>query len=226
VTIVAVTSLHGAPGASTLALELALHVGRVAAGPAVLLLEADPDGGVLAARHGLKLQPCLTDLCSVARRSLDESVLRQHCQSFAEGVEVVVAHPSAEATSAALRAGAAQIAGVLGRVEADVVVDPGRFRPGSPASRLLDIADQLVVVLRPELADVMVVLHGLEAMRERTVLVLAGSSPYSPRQVAEVTGMEVVAVLGEARKRRAADPLVPLASRLGLGTRPTSEPIS
>jgi hypothetical protein len=57
---VAVVSVHGSPGTTTVARTLAAALGRP--DRPCLLVEADPDGGVLAARHELRLQPSLTEL--------------------------------------------------------------------------------------------------------------------------------------------------------------------
>ena len=55
-TVIAVGSVHGSPGATTLALDLARLCAR-SPGREVLLIEADPDGGCLAARLDLAVKP-------------------------------------------------------------------------------------------------------------------------------------------------------------------------
>jgi MinD-like ATPase involved in chromosome partitioning or flagellar assembly len=65
VTLVALASNRGSPGCTTTALALATAWPPARGAP--LLVEADPDGGVLAARIGLGIKPGLIVLCGRAR---------------------------------------------------------------------------------------------------------------------------------------------------------------
>jgi len=200
--LVAVASLHGSPGATALATALA---GRAhGAGEATLLVEADPDGGVLAARFDLGLRPCLTDLAGAARRGIAAADLGRFTQVVGPGVPVVVAHPSADQTGAALRSAAAPLATALTALAGTVVVDLGRWRPGSPAAPLAHVATRVLLVVHPVLEQIAQVVHAAEAAVDGTVssgrigLVLVGTRPYSARQVTEVvagSAVEVVATV-------------------------------
>ena len=81
----------GAPGATTLAALLAwlLAGPRV---PTALVIEADPEGGVLAARWhdaaGLTHEPGLLSLAAARGGSVEER-LRRHAQVVTDGVELV-----------------------------------------------------------------------------------------------------------------------------------------
>ncbi len=210
---IVVASLHGAPGASTLACALA---GRVAAdGRQTLLVEADPDGGVLAARLGLKLQPSLTDLAGAARSGIDPAGIWQFTQPLGRTLHVVVAHPCAEQTTAALRAAGAHLARALGELDDAVVIDVGRLRPGSPLMAVLEAADRVVIVVRPVLPQIMSVLHGVDWLvgRARLGLVLVGAKPYSPRQVSDVTGIEVLGSVVDDAVAVDADPFASSTKR-------------
>ena len=66
--IVTVGSVRGSPGVTSWSLLLAA---AWPAGPAVdrVVLEADPDGGVLGARYGLGVEPGAVSLIAALRRS-------------------------------------------------------------------------------------------------------------------------------------------------------------
>ena len=120
------------------------------------MVEADPDGGVLAARLGLGHHPSLTDLTvrSAAARSIPNLVW-EAAQTLPGGRPVVVSHPSPDQCHATLRSGAGRLAEVLRALpDHDAMVDVGRLRPASPAGPLADAADIVLVVMRPRLEDV------------------------------------------------------------------------
>ena len=91
--IVALTSLHGSPGVTTLALALTAEMVRNSC-PA-LYVEADPAGGVVAARFDRPLVPSLTGLAGAARHELEIEQVHEHTQHLLDGVRGIVAHPSA-----------------------------------------------------------------------------------------------------------------------------------
>lgn len=193
--IVGLFSLHGAPGATTLALALAARLHAL--GDNALFVEADPDGGVIAARFDVSLSPNLTDLAAAARRHLAPEEVLRYAQPVGSGVPAVLAHPSAEQTRVALSMGAAAIANALGTLDATSIVDLGRWRADSPARPLFDASQHLVVVVRPRLEQAVQVLHLVDALADahRLAMVVVGSRPYSARQMADTTGLPVLASL-------------------------------
>lgn len=201
-------SLHGSPGATTLALALtvALQVG----GQASLFLEADPDGGVVAARFDVPSAPSLTDLAAAARRPLGADEVMRYAQPIGAGVLAVVAHPSPEQTRTALLTGAPSLAAALRATERRTVVDLGRWRSDSPCRPLFDTADTLLLVMRPTLEQTVQVLHLLDALPDphRLRLVVVGNRPYSARQVADTTQQVVVATLPFAAREVFIDPFL------------------
>lgn len=217
-TVLAIGSLAGAPGVTTLAVELARHAaGRV------LLIEADADGGCLAARFDLAVRPGLADLAASCRVGLDDPEELWHFAQAAGNLPLVVAHPAADAVGAALRAAAVPLASAL-RAASDagtsVVIDVGRFRPGSPAAPLAAAADHRLVVTHPSLDAVALLTHRadlLDGWGDRTV-VCAGRRPYGPAEVARATGEQVVALPrhggGRVARRRRAVFLDRLAAQL------------
>jgi hypothetical protein len=202
-------SVRGAPGATSGAVSLAI-AWRRATGRDVLLVEADPDGGVLAARHGVSCTPSLTELSGAARLGLDG----EHVWHFAQrlpgtGVPAVVAHPAAEQTQAAMRTAAPHLGRALAALPGhDVLADIGRIRPGSPSLPLAERATAVVVFLRPTVEDAVALAHRallLRSMGEvRAVLTDAG--PYGATEIARSTAIPVAGHLRPepARRRRRA----------------------
>jgi hypothetical protein len=222
--LVAVGSVRGAPGATTLAVALAAAWDRSGRSP--FLLEADPDGGVLAARFGLGHRPSLTELGVRARSALHADDLWQAAQALpAPGsghtVPVVVAHPSADQCQATLRTVGPRLGALLGSMpEHDVIADVGRLRPGSPALGLVDEASLVLVVLRPRLEEIDAVAQRVTTLNERgpVRLVLVGERPYPAAEVASVLGVGVIGVIAD--DPRSAAPLRGAGGAHGLARLP------
>ena len=102
-----------------------------------LVVEADPDGGVLAARFGLGAHPSLTDLAGRTRSGLRPTDAWDHAQHLPGGLGVVVAHPSAEQAQAALRTGASRIGEHLASIRhTDVLVGKQPYGASEVANTL------------------------------------------------------------------------------------------
>ena len=203
--LVVLGATRSSPGVTTAALALGAVWQR--GGRQALLVEADPDGGVLAARYGLGAHPNLTELAGRSRSGLRPTDAWDHAQVLPGGLGVVVAHPSADQTHAALRTGAARIGDHLSRVDGtDVLVDAGRLSPSSPALDLLSWASLIVVVLRPRLDEISALAQRLPALQElgEVGVVLVGKRPYGPSEVAANLGAEVLGVLADDPKGAAA----------------------
>jgi hypothetical protein len=197
VSVVAVGSLRGSPGATTVALALASVWER--SGRGALAVEADPDGGVLAARLGLGHHPCLTELAVRARAGARPELVWDVAQALPGGRPVVVSHPSPDQCHATLRSAGARLAEVLQALpDHDAVVDVGRLRPSSPATPLADAADIVLVVMRPRLEDVDTAGQRLPGLLDRegaVGLVLVGDEPYRRAEIEAVLGVAVLAVV-------------------------------
>lgn len=195
--VIAFSSLHGSPGATSLAVAVAHHW-FVVSGREVVLVEADVDGGVIAARHQLGLVPGLTELAGSARVGIASDEVLARSQRFSSGVAVVPAHPSSERTQAALRAAAGHLSTAFGALAShDVLVDAGRVRPGSPVLPLIESADRIVVVVRPSAENLVVAMNRLDLLRGIAPLqvVVVGERPYSAADIAQALGTgEVVTV--------------------------------
>ncbi len=131
--LLALGSVKGSPGVSTLALALA------ACWPPPmtrLLVECDPAGGDLAVRFQLPLSPGLISLAAQARGPANVKLLAEHAQRLPGGLRVLGAPPGTEQARAAVRT-LANAGGIDATDGAVVVVDCGRLDPDSPALPLV-----------------------------------------------------------------------------------------
>jgi len=183
--MVCLASAHGSPGVTTTAVALA------ATWPPhrrCLLIEADPFGGVIAARYGLGDTPGLSSLAAEARRGLDDEAVWRHAQHLPGGVPVLVGPATAEEARAVLRdLGGALSAWSTGRGEIDVIIDCGRITAGSPVIDLVGAAGPTMVLVRPTLDQLRPAVHRLEALAASGVgaaLLLVGDEPYGAAEVA------------------------------------------
>ncbi|MHB1929056.1 MAG: chromosome partitioning protein [Acidimicrobiales bacterium] len=181
-------------GVTTLALALAATWPKERR---VLLVELDPAGGTLAAASGWPAEPSLVSLAAAARRALDPDLVWEHCQELPGGAAVLAGPASADQARSA-RGMLAGLAGPLGLLDADVLVDCGRLDPRVPGAGVFEGADRVVLAARPRLAD----LHALATWSEanpldsgRVALVLVGDGPYPDAEIAEALGVEVLARL-------------------------------
>jgi hypothetical protein len=216
VSAVAIGSVGGSAGATALAVSLA----RTWPKPCVVV-EADPDGGRLAARLELAVRPGLVDLAGAARRGdQPDSALWRFAQRDRRGLAVVPCHPAAEQVQALLRSTAEPIARWCTSCdEHDVVLDVGRWRPGAATSTLARAAHRRVVVVRGEPEDVVALVHRrdlLAAVGGVEVVVVAGT--YGRREVARVVPWPILAELpADARRRTARRVVGQLARTLAAG---------
>ena len=188
--VVAVASVRSC-GCSTVALGLA------ATWPPgdrrMLLVEADPAGGTLAAAAGWAAEPGLVSLAAAARHGGDPELVFEHCQALPGGAFAVAGPASAEQARSALGV-LGPLLGRLGDLDAAVVVDCGRLDPGSPALSVAERADRVLVAVRPRLADLHATATWLAAHppgEGRLSLVAVGDGPYPDAEIADALGVEV-----------------------------------
>lgn len=143
---------------------VSLHIASLWSKP-VTVIEADPDGGRLAARHNWDVRPGLVDLVASAR-STHESRSREDCvRRHGNRVRVVVAPPSAEAVIATLSILSDRLERVEEMLGTDLIVNVGRVRPNTPASDLISRADRRLLVTRTDLEDVVALVHRTDHLR-------------------------------------------------------------
>lgn len=194
--LVCVGSAHGSPGATTTALAIAATWPQQRP---CLLVEADPFGGVIAARYGLGDSPGLSSLAATARRGLDDDVVWQHAQQLPGGIPILVGPPTAEEAHAVLRDLARILADwAVADADIDVIVDCGRISPGSPMATAMTAGDQVLVVTRPSIDQLRPAAARSAALTSagvRSALLLVGDHPYGPDEVAATLGVDVAGVI-------------------------------
>lgn len=205
--IVVVASIKGAPGVTTTATALA------AGWPAdrrVLLVEADPFGGDLAAWFGLAPSTGLWTLLAAGRRGLDPHVVWQHATALPSGLPVLYGLASADQAVANEGAWPA-VAQALAALDADVVIDAGRFLPhfAGGVGSLLSVAHRLVVLCSPTLAGVVHLKTALPSLTGSAaapllMVVPTAQKGFSSEEIATTLNVNVVAPLPHDPKGAAA----------------------
>jgi len=187
-TVLVFGSVRGAPGATTTAAAVASWLDDA------VLVEADPDGGVLAVRYGLGREPGLVTLAA----SRGSGGLVEHAQSLPGGTPVVAAPESAGRAVHLWRVGASGIVDAVKAADHPVVVDAGRLGPGSPALALAEAATCIGVVCRPvaeQLIAAADTVQRLSAGDAPVGLVLVGERPYTAADVTRQLGCPVLGVI-------------------------------
>lgn len=202
-----VGSVHGAPGATTLAMALGA-AWPVTEGRARLVVEADPDGGVLAARFDrLRADRTLADVAVAVKRDGHAGRVSEFARMVWDGLPVVVGHPSARAMVSVLDHNADRLAAAFSSaVDLDVIVDAGRLTVRSAALPLAAAATAVLVVSRCRLEDVAGLRHTGEELGRVGVnpwLVAVGDGVYPPAEVGTEAGLVLAAALPYDRQSAA-----------------------
>jgi hypothetical protein len=166
--LIAIASLTASPGATTAAVALSAHWPEAGTRPTVV--ECDPYGGALALRHGLRLQPGLSDVAAaLASGTCDPS------KALAEGeqtldlsgthIPVVVTGPGGDETRSALPVLNTSGAKVLNPPASVVLADIGRLDLASVAWPVAADADLVVCVIEGTLSGVAHLKFSLEKVR-------------------------------------------------------------
>lgn len=195
-TVICFASVRGAPGTTTTALAVASWLEDS------VLVEADPDGGVLALRYGLGREPGLTTLA--ASQVLDAQGLRAHAQVLPGGTTVVVAPESSPQVTHVWRAAGTRLGPLLASSDAGhVLVDVGRVGASSPALPFVGAADIVVLVCRPVAEEVIPAAERALAIgreQPRVGIVLVGDRPYGPSDIEAQLGVTVFGVVADDPK--------------------------
>lgn len=200
--LISVGSVKGSPGATTLAALLAdrwpTALGDDPGGEIVrsVLVEADPDGGVLGARWletlGVTLTPGLVEVASQCRGS---GSMTKAVQALAQpatcNLDVVPGLPSRVAMASTLSGLSDQSLAELARWDRLVVADVGRY---SALTLPLVRRSQLsLVVAEPSLESAQLlqsVVADIAKAGGRVGLMTLGDSPYSPADLAAAVSIE------------------------------------
>ena len=196
--IIAVGSTKASPGATTLSVGLGLSW-EATTGRRAILVEADGDGGVLAARFGLALTPSLVEFSGTTRHELTINRLQSSSQLLAGQLPALVAPGCGETTTLVLRPMARRLADGIGHIDdIDAVVDIGRVRSHSPAAELVKHCDLLLLVARPRFDHLVPLVHQarrLVADGIPTALVCVGDRPYPPTEMAKACQLDLLGIM-------------------------------
>jgi hypothetical protein len=185
-TVIAVGSVKGSPGATTLAAALAV----VWPGdPAAVLVEADCAGGDLGGWHWI---PDTSGVASLAGACRTGAVtLAEHVRRLPQGVDVLL--------GAAARSPATVAVGLLAEAdhglwakERPTILDVGRLEPDAPSSMLLTQAEVLLLVARGDEASLLRVADAKVPTGE-VRLMLVGGCRYHHDEITQLTGLPVAA---------------------------------
>ena len=218
--VLAFGSMKASPGVTTTLLALA------AVWPeerSLLVVDADPDGGDLAARIGRGVEPGMASLAAAGRRSLDSADIERHTQTISSGVHVLVGNPDPEQATRELELVGQRLAEVLPHDAPDVLVDCGRLRSSSPSVPLAVRSFATLIVCRPrvdELQHVRAQVGRLTAQGMQPDVILVGERPYSAYEVEAAIGCEVVDVMADDPRTAAA-----LAGRGGRASSVSRSPL-
>lgn len=188
-TVLVIGSLHGSPGATTVSVGLAGCLRDA------VVVEADCDGGVLAARLGLPREPGVVTLA--ADRDSSRGRLARHVQQ-AVGVSVVVGPESSDHASWLWRSAGPQLADSLRRHDGVVIVDVGRVSPTAPTLELFGETMTLIVARpRPDELAILAARVGALAPDRRPSVVLVGERPYTRADVTAELGCDVLGAVAD-----------------------------
>jgi hypothetical protein len=204
--VLAVGSVAGSPGATSLVLGLA------AAWPdrdaRRVVVEADPDGGRLGAELGIGVEPGLMALALAVRTArLTGAELSARAAADVGAWSAIPAPPSAEQTSSALVHAATPLASAMAADpdEAVWIVDAGRLSARSPALPFAKVADHTIIVSAGSFPALQLLPHRVDALRAagcRPAVVLVEPTSWPAGEVADFVGADVLAVLPHVAARR------------------------
>ncbi len=185
---IALFSLGGAPGVTVTALAMGA-VWPTASGAVVV--EADASGGDIAAWHQLPPSPGVTDLAAATRHRAGNPL--SHTQTLPGGLAVCPGPASADPAGGAVELlatnnpalastpGSAAVGGdtATGAGPPALVVDLGRLTPRSPTAHLLSHADEALLLVGDDVAQLRRVNQSAAALTEtveRLRVVVTGGS--------------------------------------------------
>jgi MinD-like ATPase involved in chromosome partitioning or flagellar assembly len=157
---VAFQSARGAPGTTTLALATAVELSsRTSA--AVVMVEADPCGGVLAGDLGLPATPSAVEFATDSRSSDADLFATEFVHAVTGSLRVLTSPCSARQTAAAWAAGANRFSDLARRLSSHMVLDLGRGVGAGVPPALDVLAERTVHVTRPTVSDLAALIAGL-----------------------------------------------------------------
>lgn len=199
--VVALCSLKGAPGVTTLALALTAAASTdVAAG----LIEADPAGGDVAGFIGLSTEPGVITLAASCRRPDAPLDFGPHAQALPAGGWVIVGSTDPVQQSSAIAGFGGRLAEAVRQSGWVGFVDCGRWSPQSMAARQVREADYTLVVIRPSIGQIEALRTRVADLRNATAgrvgVVLTDTAPYGAEDIELAVGLRVLGVVRQDPK--------------------------
>lgn len=190
---VAFQSARGAPGVTTLALATAVEL-SCRTSSAVVLVEADPCGGVLSADLGLPAVPSIVEFATDVRSSDPDLFATEFLHAVSSSLRLLSAPCSARQSAAAWAAGASRFSALARCLSSDMVLDLGRGVTAGAPEALDLLAERTVHVTRPLVGEVAALVAGLrehDSDPSMRLLLLAEPPPGTgsaahPRELREV----------------------------------------
>ncbi|MFG2943492.1 hypothetical protein [Streptomyces sp. NPDC048282] len=175
-----------------------------------VVVECDPAGGDLLGRYRLKTAPGLTSLAAAVRHRAGPGLIWQHTQLLPGGLPVVVGPTGADQARASLaqltRSGAEGVRWAASRAGTVVIADCGRVDSDSPALKVMQDADVMLLLSRVRddaLAHVATQWHTASRWSRCPCFVLVGDG-YPTAEVSRELDVEVMARIPEDQKGAAA----------------------
>jgi MinD-like ATPase involved in chromosome partitioning or flagellar assembly len=203
--VIALGSITGSPGVTSVAIALA------AAWPEPdrrrVRIEADPDGGRLGAGLGVGAEPGLMAVALASRSPglTAEDVIERGAASVGEWYVVPSPPSSEQAHSVLVHAGATLARVVASDPTGSVwIVDAGRLSTRSPALPFATEADRVVLVTGGSFPLLQLVPHRVDALRSagcQLTLVVVEPTSWAAEEIADFTGADVAAVVPRIKGR-------------------------
>ncbi|MDQ3783184.1 MAG: hypothetical protein M3349_09670 [Actinomycetota bacterium] len=200
-------SVSGAPGVSTLAAALtAVWPER---DTAAVLVEADPDGGRLAAELGVSAEPGLVAAALAARApDCTSADLITETAAQIDGWLLMPGPPSPEQAWSVLSRSATVLARLFSAAPGTGwILDCGRLSSRSPAMPFAMSADMVVMVSAGTFGALQLLPSRVSVLATAGCTVgvaVSGSTSWPAEEIAGFVGCDVVAMLPTVRVRRAA----------------------
>jgi MinD-like ATPase involved in chromosome partitioning or flagellar assembly len=194
--IVTVSSVRGAPGVTSWCLLLAAAWSADLTDERVVL-EADCDGAVLAARHGCGVDPGAVSLIASSKRdSPTRLAVEEHGRRVADRLWVIPGPETAETARPVWASGCSTLAPLLAADPRIWLVDAGRLGPGSPLDPLRAVAAAQVVVCRAGIEDLVQLPARVRTLRDggrsRVGVLVIGRPAYRAEELSEFTAADRV----------------------------------
>ena len=188
--IVTVGSVRGSPGVTSWSLLLAAAWPAESAAERVVL-EADPDGGVLGVRYGLGVEPGAVSLLAALRHTLSSVPVEDHGRHLGD-VWVVPGPEAAERARSVWSSSAEAAAAHLVSDDRLLLVDAGRLHSANPSRVFVGSSVMTVLVSGRRLEDLVQLPSRIASLPPTSggigVLVV-GKSGYDRAELADFVGI-------------------------------------